>query len=103
MHNISSSTCSRRPGIGRSGRSVVVKSVAAAGAGVENAHEEFVAVATDATVARLLAVKRGDSLFLRTHTVLDSGGRPMEIAEVYYVSSRFALTLELRRGEERKL
>jgi hypothetical protein len=33
------------------------------------------------------------------HSVFDSGGRPIEFAEVRYVSSRFALTLELRREQ----
>jgi GntR family transcriptional regulator len=63
----------------------------------ENAREEFAAVVANAALARLLAVKRGEPLLLRSHTVFDAGSRPMEFAQVHYVSSRFALTLEIRR------
>jgi GntR family transcriptional regulator len=63
------------------------------------AREEFSAVAADSRLARLLDVRRGTSLLLRRHTVFDQGSRPFEYAEVHYVSSRFALTLEMRRGE----
>ena len=63
------------------------------------AREEFSAVAADSRLARLLDVRRGTSLLLRRHTVFDQGNRPFEFAEVHYVSSRFALTLEMRRGE----
>jgi GntR family transcriptional regulator len=69
------------------------------GAVAENAREEFVAVGASAALAKLLAVKRGEPLLLRWHTVFDRGGRPMEFAEVHYVSARFALTLELQRKE----
>jgi GntR family transcriptional regulator len=72
---------------------------AQSGAVAENAREEFTAVAASAAMARLLQVKRGEPLLLRAHTVFDAGRRPMEFAEVYYVSTRFALTLDLRRGE----
>jgi len=75
---------------------------AATGAVAETAREEFAAVAANASMAKLLAVKRGEPLLLRWHTVLDAGNRPMELASVHYVSSRFALTLELRRGAERE-
>ncbi len=64
---------------------------------VENAREEFTAVSANATMARFLAVKPGEPLLLRSHTVFDAGNRPVEFAEVHYVSSRFALTLELKR------
>jgi GntR family transcriptional regulator len=75
----------------------------ATGVVAENAHEEFrAAVATD-TLAESLRVKIGEPLLLRSHTVFDRGGRPIEFAEVHYVSSRFALTLELRRNEEKRL
>jgi GntR family transcriptional regulator len=67
----------------------------------ETACEAFVAIVADVTMAKLLAVKRGEALLLRSHTVFDAGGRPIEFAEVHYVSARFALTLDLRRGEER--
>jgi GntR family transcriptional regulator len=74
----------------------------ATGVVAENAHEEFSAsVATD-ILARRLRVNVGEPLLLRSHTVFDRGGRPIEFAQVHYVSSRFALTLELRREEERK-
>jgi GntR family transcriptional regulator len=66
----------------------------------EKAYEEFVAVAANAVLAELLAVKRGEPLLLRSHTVFDIGGRPMEFAQVHYVSPRFALTLEIRRDEK---
>jgi GntR family transcriptional regulator len=75
---------------------------AATGAVAENAREEFNAVVANAALAKLLVVKRGEPLLLRLHTVLDAGGRAMEFAEVHYVSERFALTLELRRGTERE-
>jgi GntR family transcriptional regulator len=64
-----------------------------------HAREEFLAVGADARVSGLLQVDRGTPLLLRRHTVFDPGGRPFEFAEVSYVSSRFALTLDLRRGE----
>jgi len=63
------------------------------------AREEFSAVAADSRLARLLDVRQGTSLLLRRHAVFDQGNRPFEFAEVHYVSSRFALTLEMRRGE----
>ena len=70
------------------------------GAVAEKAREEFVAVAANTALAKLLAVKRGEPLLLRSHTVLDAGGRLIEFAQVHYVSPRFALTLEIRRDEE---
>jgi GntR family transcriptional regulator len=63
------------------------------------AREEFSAVAADSRLARLLDVRQGTSLLLRRHAVFDQGNRPFDFAEVHYVSSRFALTLEMRRGE----
>lgn len=63
------------------------------------AREEFLAVGADSRLSRLLDVSRGTPLMLRRHTVFDQGNRPFEYAEVHYVSSRFALTLEMRRGE----
>ena len=70
------------------------------GAVAEKAREEFTAVRANATLAKLLAVKRGEPLLLRSHTVFDAGGRLIEFAQVHYVSSRFALTLEMRRDEK---
>jgi GntR family transcriptional regulator len=69
------------------------------GARPEKAREEFMAVAADTDLAKLLAVKRGQPLLLRSHTVFDTGGRPIEFAEVHYVSPRFALTLDIRRDD----
>jgi len=74
---------------------------AAAGVVAENAREEFSAVFATVSLARRLSTKAGDPLLLRTHTVFDAGGRPIEFAQVHYVSARFLLTLELRRGGER--
>ena len=70
------------------------------GAVAEKAREELVAVAAGLPLAEMLAVKRGEPLLLRSHTVFDTGGRPMEFAQVHYVSPRFALTLEIRREEK---
>jgi GntR family transcriptional regulator len=70
---------------------------AATGAEADHAQEEFQAVAANDVMAKLLSVKRNSPLLLRSHTVFDASGRPIEFAEVHYVSSRFALTIELRR------
>ena len=51
----------------------------------------------DAVMARHLAVRRQDPLLLRCHIVFDAGGRPVEFAEVHYVSARFTLSIEMRR------
>lgn len=71
----------------------------ATGVRPHHAREEFLATAADAMRARLLRVPAGAPLLLREHTVFDPGNRPFEFAEVRYVSSRFALTMELHRGE----
>lgn len=71
----------------------------AAGVRPHHAREEFLATVADARTARLLRVSAGAPLLLRRHTVYDPGGRPFEFAEVRYVSSRFTLTMEMRRGE----
>ncbi|MFO1512628.1 MAG: GntR family transcriptional regulator [Verrucomicrobiota bacterium] len=65
----------------------------------DHAREEFLAMSADARSARLLQVVKGTPLLLRRHTVFDPGNRPFEFAEVYYVSSRFTLTLDMRRGK----
>jgi GntR family transcriptional regulator len=62
-----------------------------------HAREEFLAVAADAATARLLRAARHTPLLLRRHVVYDSGNRPIEYAEVLYVSSRFTLTLDMRQ------
>jgi len=63
----------------------------------ERAHEEFGAEGATAALANDLGVKRGSPLLLRRHRVVDTRGRPIEFAEVHYVSSRFTLTLDLKR------
>ena len=75
----------------------VIESVS--GMSPHHAREEFSALCADAQMARLLEVTKGTPLLLRRHTVFDPGGRPFEYAEVRYVSSRFELTLDLRRKE----
>jgi GntR family transcriptional regulator len=64
-----------------------------------HAREEFLAVSADAQISKLLQVSRGTPLLLRRHTVFDPGSRPFEFAEVRYVSSRFTVTMDLRREE----
>ncbi|HEV2454713.1 MAG TPA: GntR family transcriptional regulator [Verrucomicrobiae bacterium] len=64
-----------------------------------HAREDFLAVNADALMARQLDVEKGSPLLLRRHTVFDAGNRPFEFAEVRYVSSRFALTLDVRRKD----
>src|SRR5215469_15423013 len=66
----------------------------ASGVRPHHAREDFLAVSADAQTARQLDVERGAPLLLRRHTVFDAGNRPFEFAEVRYVSSRFALTLD---------
>lgn len=65
----------------------------------ENVSEEFAAIIANASAAARLDVKPGTPLLLRRHTVSDIRGRPIEYAEVKYVSSRFTLTLEMRREQ----
>jgi GntR family transcriptional regulator len=71
----------------------------ATGVRPHHAREQFLATTADAARARLLKVPVGTPLLLREHTVFDPGNRAFEFAEVRYVSSRFTLTMELRRGE----
>lgn len=65
----------------------------------DSAREDFIAIAATAAVAKTLKVRPGTPLLLRRHTVCDASGRPIEYAEVHYVSSRFTLTLDLRREQ----
>src|SRR5437016_2793035 len=60
-----------------------------AGVIADSAREEFIATVADAGVARQLEVRAGAPLLLRCHTVLDTRKRPIEYAEVRYVSARF--------------
>ncbi|HEX3624186.1 MAG TPA: GntR family transcriptional regulator [Verrucomicrobiae bacterium] len=71
----------------------------ASGVRPHHAREDFLAVTADAQTARQLDVEKGAPLLLRRHTVFDAGNRPFEFAEVRYVSSRFALTLDVRRKD----
>ena len=71
---------------------------AATGARPHRAREEFMAVTGDAHLSKLLQTPRKTSLLLRRHQVFDTGDQPIEFSEVYYVSSRFTLTLDLRQG-----
>jgi GntR family transcriptional regulator len=71
----------------------------ASGVRPHHAREDFLAVSADAQMARQLDVEKGAPLLLRRHTVFDAGNRPFEFAEVRYVSSRFALTLDVRRKD----
>jgi GntR family transcriptional regulator len=63
-----------------------------------HAREEFLAIIADPTLAKMLDIPAKSPLLLRRHTVFDAGNRPFEHAEVKYVSSRFALSLDLKRG-----
>ena len=72
---------------------------AATGTRPHHAREEFSAMNADRRMALLLEVTKGTPLLLRRHTVFDPGNRPFEYAEIRYVSSRFELTLDLRRGD----
>jgi GntR family transcriptional regulator len=69
---------------------------AATGARPARAREEFLAVRADSQQAKVLQVPRHAPLLLRRHIVFDAGNRPIEFAEVHYVSSRFTVTLDLR-------
>ena len=66
------------------------------GAVASSASEEFSAVKAKPSLARRLKVRPGEPLLLRGHTVFDAGKRPMEFAEVHYVSARFTLTIDLK-------
>jgi GntR family transcriptional regulator len=68
------------------------------GVTVDGAHEEMRAVAADAMMAKLLRVRRGTPLLRRNRAVYDHSGRPIEFAIVHYLSSHFALVLDIRRG-----
>ena len=67
------------------------------GSVAESAREELSAVRATVALARHLQVSAGEPLLLRCHTVFDTGKRPLEFAEVHYVSARFTLTLDLKR------
>lgn len=71
----------------------------ATGAVPDTAREEFTAVTASAALAKRLDVNPGAPLLLRSHTVCDARGRALEYAEVHYVSSRFTLSLDLKREQ----
>jgi GntR family transcriptional regulator len=71
---------------------------AATGTRPHHAREEFLAVASDARLSKLLQTPRKAPLLLRRHQVFDIGDQPIELTEVYYVSSRFTVTLDLRQS-----
>ncbi|MDR3109113.1 MAG: GntR family transcriptional regulator [Planctomycetaceae bacterium] len=75
----------------------VIKNVS--GLYANRADEEFLAVSADKELSVLLHVKTGSPLLLRRHIVFDKSNRPMELAEIHYVSDRFSLTLALKHGE----
>ena len=66
-----------------------------------HAKEEFLAISANTTLAKALEINKGAPLLLRRHTVFDAGSRAFEYAEIHYVSSRFTLTLDLRRDKMR--
>lgn len=70
---------------------------ARSGVSAEGSREELRAVPADAALARLLRVPRGTPLLRRDRSVHDASGRPIEYAVVHYLSSHFALTLDIRR------
>ena len=65
----------------------------------KTAREEFTAMVATTVLAKKLTVRVGAPLLLRRHTVFDAGDRPIEYAEVVYVSARFSLSLDLRHQE----
>lgn len=71
---------------------------ASTGLVAERAREEFAAVSADFALAAQLKVQRGAPLLYRSHSVSDARGRPIEYAELHYVSARFKLTMELQQG-----
>jgi GntR family transcriptional regulator len=70
------------------------------GAVAESARERLSAVPAAGVLARHLKVKAGTPLLMRCHTVYDRLRNPIEFAEIHYVSTRFTLTLDLKRNVE---
>jgi len=71
----------------------------ATGVRPHHARDQFSGVCANGHQARLLRIKPGLPLLLRQHIAYDAGNRPFEYAEVHYVSSRFTLTLDMRRED----
>ena len=63
----------------------------------ERASEAFEAAAATAVLAKDLEIRNGTPLLFRRHTVFDASERPLEFAQIHYVSRRFTLTLDVRR------
>jgi GntR family transcriptional regulator len=70
---------------------------AVSGLTADRASEAFLAEAAAPSLARDLKIRTNSPVLLRRHTVFDTQGRPLELAEVHYVSERFTLTLDLKR------
>ena len=70
----------------------------ASGVVAATSREEITAVRADAALRRALRVPRGAPVLLRTRTILDGRGVPLEFNRNYYRVDRYALTLELRRA-----
>jgi GntR family transcriptional regulator len=70
----------------------------ATGVRPHQAREQFLAVTADARLSKFLRTARKTPLLLRRHQVFDAGSQPIEFSEVYYVSSRFTVTLDLRQA-----
>lgn len=68
------------------------------GLSADRASEAFGAEEASAPLAKDLHVPESSPLLLRRHTVFDTLNRPFEFAEVHYVSQRFTLTIDLKRG-----
>jgi GntR family transcriptional regulator len=71
----------------------------ASGVIADRSQEEMTAVAASVQLAKRLRVRKGTPLLQRKRVVFDAGDRPIEYAVVNYESSRFALTLQLRREQ----
>jgi GntR family transcriptional regulator len=67
------------------------------GLNADRASEAFGAEAATAPLAKDLHVRETSPLLARRLTVFDTFGRPLEFAEVHYVSERFTLTIDLKR------
>jgi len=65
------------------------------GCTVSSASENFTAVLPTEDHIHLLKIKANTPLLKRCHTVFDAARKAVEYAEVYYVSSRFILTMDL--------